>query len=183
MPSSDQPSSSIRHIRSSSKTHLLRYCSPTNLLTQLNGCRMCRSVYIYDFENSIPYFYLPFSYIFFFLWQQRDCFAISGNRKYFTHLQLIPDLAVCTRLFIYSFIHWCCMLCGILWLIRSIAVHAKQRREHSTRLCHSFSRMILCAKHSNFFSKFRHLRPQMVNIGICSDTIFMHNTRGIAVKK
>lgn len=94
------------HIRASSKTHLLRYCSPTNLLTQLSDCRMCRSVYIYDFENSIPYFYVPFFHIFsssfFFM-------AATPSEPTASISRLIPDVAVCMRLVIYSFIHWRCV--------------------------------------------------------------------------
>lgn len=77
--------------------------SPTNLLTQLSmHSHMCRSVYIYDFENSIPYFYVHFSYLLVHLWQHHNLPQVF--RAFAANTRFSGIYAARVSLFIHSFI-------------------------------------------------------------------------------
>lgn len=112
--------------------HICFDCSPTNLLTNRWAFfRMCRSVYIYDFENSTPYFYVHFFSSSF--WQhKRYCQHHSlPTASYFAANTRFSDDCDCVSLFIHS-------LCGVwhsVWLIRSSAV--LPMRNTATRATHS----------------------------------------------
>lgn len=83
--------STVCHIRFYAQTTHFIDCSPTNLLPYVR-----RSVYIYDFENSIPYFYVDFFFTASFFMASHRARAnrqTSTYRKYF---------AICA---FHSFIH------------------------------------------------------------------------------